>query len=62
MGSISLERPKRLGVSVASVSITVKRGEKIAKTKKVELVEDYIVIILWASILSFQFLGRKQRR
>jgi len=31
---------KKLGVSQASVSISVKRGKKITKTKKIDLVED----------------------
>ncbi len=31
---------KKLGVSQPSVSISVKRGEKIAKTRQLELVED----------------------
>jgi hypothetical protein len=30
------------------VSISVARGEKIAKTGQLELVEDYKIIILWA--------------
>jgi hypothetical protein len=34
------ELSKKLGVSQPSVSISVKRGEKIAKTSQLELVEE----------------------
>jgi len=50
LGFSATELSKRLGVSQPSVSISVKRGEKIAKTGQLELVEDYNVIILWASL------------
>ena len=39
------ELSKKLGVSQPSVSFSVKRGEKIAKTGQLELVEDEKVII-----------------
>jgi hypothetical protein len=47
LGFSATELSKKLGVSQPSVSISVKRGEKIAKTGQLELVEDYKVIILW---------------
>ena len=34
------------------MNISVKRDEKIAKAGQLELVEDYKVIISWASLLS----------
>ena len=34
------ELSKKLGVSQPSVSISVKRGEKIAKAKQLELIKD----------------------
>jgi len=39
------ELSKKLGVSQPSVSISVKRGEKIAKTEQLELGEEQKVII-----------------
>jgi hypothetical protein len=39
------ELTKKLGVSKPSVSISVTRGEKIARAKQLELVEAYKAII-----------------
>ena len=50
---------KKLGVSQPSASISVKRGEKIAKTEQLEHGEDSKVIILWAYyILNFLLFFR----
>jgi predicted transcriptional regulator len=38
LGFSATELSKKLGVSQPSVSISVKRGEKIAKTKQLELI------------------------
>ncbi len=43
------ELSKKLGVSQPSVSISVKRCEKIAKAMQFELIKGQKVIILWAS-------------
>jgi hypothetical protein len=51
LGFSAAELSKKLGVSQPSVSISVKRGEKIAKTGQLELGEDYKIIILWALLL-----------
>ena len=57
LGFIGAELFKKLGVSPPSVSISVKRGEKIAKAKQLELVEDYKNINLWVcQIFSGSFL------
>ncbi len=40
LGFSATELSKKLGVSQPSVSISVKRGEKIAKIRQLELVED----------------------
>ena len=40
LGFSATELSKKLGVSQQSVSISVKRGEKIAKTGQLELVEE----------------------
>jgi predicted transcriptional regulator len=40
LGFSATELSKKLGVSQPSVSISVKRGEKIAKAERFELVED----------------------
>ena len=40
LGFSASELSKKLGVSQPSVSISVKRGEKIAKAEQLELVED----------------------
>jgi putative transposase len=40
LGFSATELSKKLGVSQPSVSISVKRGEKIAKTSQLKLVED----------------------
>ncbi|CAB1064362.1 hypothetical protein D1BOALGB6SA_9154 [Olavius sp. associated proteobacterium Delta 1] len=40
LGFSATELSKKLGVSQPSVSISLKRGEKIVKTGKLELVED----------------------
>ena len=53
LGFSATELSKKLGVSQPSVSISVKRGEKIAKTGQLELVEDYKVVILWAAPIPF---------
>jgi hypothetical protein len=53
LGFSATELSKKLGVSQPSVSISVKRGEQIAKTEQLELGEDYKVIILWASPFTF---------
>ncbi len=47
LGFSAAELSKKLGVSQPSVSISVKRGEKIAKTGQLELGEDYKIIVLW---------------
>jgi hypothetical protein len=41
------ELSKKLGVSQPSVSISLNRGEKIAKADQLELVEGQKVKILW---------------
>jgi predicted transcriptional regulator len=41
LGFSATELSKKLGVSQPSVSISVKRGEQIAKTEQLELGEDY---------------------
>jgi hypothetical protein len=38
------------------VNISVKRDEKTAKARQLELVEDYKVIILWASLISAAYV------
>ena len=48
LGFSATELSKKLGVSQPSVSISVKRGEKIAKAMQLELIETYKFIILWA--------------
>jgi len=53
LGFSATELSKKLGVSQPSVSFSVKRGEKIAKTEQLELGEDYKVIILWAFPIIF---------
>jgi len=45
LGLSATELSKKLGVSQPSVSISVKRGERIAKAEQLELVEGYKVII-----------------
>ncbi len=40
LGFSATELSKKLGISQPSVSISVKRGEKIAKAEQLELVED----------------------
>ncbi len=40
LGFSATELSKKLGVSQPSVSISVNRGEKIAKAEQLELVED----------------------
>jgi len=40
LGSSATELSKKLGVSQPTVSISVKRGEKIPKTGQLELVEE----------------------
>ena len=40
LGFSATELSKKLGVSQPTVSISVKRGEKIAKAEQLELVED----------------------
>ncbi len=40
LGFSATELSKKLGVSQPTVSISVKRGEKIAKAEQIELVED----------------------
>ncbi len=40
LGFSATELSKKLGVSQPSVSISLKRGEKIAKAEQIELVED----------------------
>ena len=47
MGFSATELFKKLDVSQPSVSISLKRGEKIAKAEQLELVEDKKIIILW---------------
>ena len=53
LGYSATELSNKLGVSQPSVSISVKRGEKITKAMQVELIKDYKIIILWASRKSF---------
>ena len=52
LGFSATELSTNLGVAQPSVSISVKRGEKIAKAEQIEIVEDYKVIILWTSPIS----------
>jgi hypothetical protein len=52
LGFSATELSKKLGISQPSVSISVKRGEKIAKAMQLELIKGYIIIILWASPMS----------
>ncbi len=40
LGFSATELSQKLGVSQPSISISVKRGEKIAKAEQIELVED----------------------
>ncbi len=47
LGFSATELSKRLRISQPSVSISVKRGETIAKAEHLNLVEDKNVIILW---------------
>ncbi|MCP4010214.1 MAG: hypothetical protein GY726_11965 [Proteobacteria bacterium] len=49
LGISTTELSKKLGVSQPSVSISVKRGEKIAKAMQFELIKGQKVIILWTS-------------
>ena len=49
MGFSATELSKKLGVSQPSIS--VKRGEKIAKAEQIKLEEDYKVIILFPQFL-----------
>ncbi len=51
LGFSATELSKKLGVSQPSVSISVKRGEKIAKAEQIKLEEDYKVIILFPQFL-----------
>ena len=49
LGFSATDLSKKLGISQPSVSISVKRGEKIAKAMQLELVKETKIIILWAS-------------
>jgi len=49
LGFSAAELSKKLSFSQLSVSISVKRGGRIAKAEQLDLVEDNKVIILWAS-------------